>query len=184
MVETDVSLTERVGDTFNFEAESFSDVAGAVAEGFRIKTSDEGLADELDGREFEFRSNGRTFFTSELESSFNSGFSEVNTQFEKFKFFGPYTPEGEYKTGVSLEPSELLERTNIKSLPKDGLANARDVFRALGVDEFSIRPVQETKETVNNSMPGTDKNQSDNNSLGLLFPLIGVLGLIYYVVFK
>jgi hypothetical protein len=197
VVETGVNLQNPFNsDRLEFSASSFSDIGNAIAEGFRINTNDESIAQKLDDQKFGFFINGSQIFTSELDSQFNDGFEEVNTTFEKFS---------DFNTAVGFDPEDLLERSNLTSLPDSvpkssalrrfaetgntdvldtGLSNLRDVFRAFGKSQFTLKPVQDTVNRVETKPVDSTPTNQDSSMIpeldlktGGLVLAAGVLGL-------
>lgn len=82
---------------------------------------------------------------------------------------------------------EKFKTLKDQEFENEALGNFQDVFRALDVRKISFKPVQDNvPDNFEGSLPGPDKvkEKTSNMSLGLILPVVAVLGLIYLVVFR
>lgn len=91
-------------------------------------------------------------------------------------------------SGLDRHEASTLKNLNPDlSIPEIDSGTFADLFQALDVRKLTFKPVQDrVPNNFEGSLPGPDKvkEKTSNMSLGLILPVVAVLGLVYLVVFR
>jgi hypothetical protein len=182
----------------SFETDS-SALANQVEDGFKIQTFDPGLddfsdktADLLSGREVQVFSGDQKLFNTSLsafseEDASRLGKNEFQLFFERFT--NPSTNDfGQVKNNFDRGQNfRKLLPENVRSGLPENVHTLKDVFQATGINNLTLKPVQDkVPDNFEGSLPGPDKvkEKTESMSLGLILPVVAVVGLIYVVIFR
>lgn len=88
-------------------------------------------------------------------------------------------------SGLDWSDASSLQKLNPDlSIPEVDSGSFADLFQALDVRKLTFKPVQDrAPDNFEGSLPGPNQNNS-KMSLGLILPVVAVLGLVYVVVFR